>query len=874
MAKNDEVKVTVKVFNQDFNKGMQEMKNESSKLKREFQLQEEQMKNTGTETEKLQAKVEYLAKQHQLASRKVDETREQYEKIKTQFGENSKAADDMLKKLNYAQIEESKLANQLYDTNKAMDQQGKRAEELGDKLSNAADKMGSAGQNLTAGITLPILGVGVAALTSAGEVEAATNRIQASLGLTEKGAENLGEVAHQLWLNGFGEDMNEASEAVATVFKNMRTVGVDELEEITNYAFTLADAFGAEIPESTKTANQLIQTFGIDAKTAFDLMTTGFQNGLDFSGEFLSTLNEYASQFSALGFSAQEMYGVLQAGAESGAFNLDKVGDAVKEFNIRIKDGSKATSDSMGSLSKDTQKLWQDFLQGKATGAETMQAIIGELSSMDDKVKAGQIGVGLFGTQWEDLEADVVAAMDTSNYHVEEFTGATKEASDQLQDNFGTRIRKSLRGLQDALQPIGEILLDIVESALPKIQKMSEAFSNLSPMVQKVILVIAGIAAAIGPLLMIIGMLISSITTIVGALAPLIASITQAGGVMALLTNPITLVIAAVLALIAIFVALYKNNEDFRNKVNEIWAQIQANFQIALAFIMGIVQTVMTAVMAFFSSVLSDIRSFWDENGAQIISLVQNYFGMVWSYIEMVMGVIKGIFQAVWPIITGGVQVAWALIKVSIQNAIDIILGVIQFFLKIFKGDWKGAFDTIKETAKKIMDNIISTFKNIDLVQIGKDIINGLINGIDSMKGAVKKMVSKLADSIPQWAKDVLGIHSPSRVMIEVGEDTGEGAIVGLERKVAEAKRIAAEFAQSFIPETSVTSKSNYSNSVSLGKDQVESIQNAFSSALNHLNYQIKGDVFIEGRRAGEVLAPYVRDTNDFNDQRLGVFRR
>src|SRR5690606_13629173 len=101
--------------------------------------------------------------------------------------------------------------------------------------------------------------------------------------------------------------------------------------------------------------------------------------------------------------------------------------------------------------------------------------------------------------------------------------------------------------------------------------------------------------------------------------------------------------------------------------------------------------------------------------------------------IETVMGIIKGIFQVVWPVITGIVKYAWESIKTFVQNGIDLVLGIIQTVLKILQGDWKGAWDSIKKTAQTIWDNIEDFFENVDLVQIGKDIIQGLIKGISSM---------------------------------------------------------------------------------------------------------------------------------------------
>ncbi|WP_342550959.1 phage tail tape measure protein [Lysinibacillus sp. FSL M8-0216] len=70
--------------------------------------------------------------------------------------------------------------------------------------------------------------------------------------------------------------------------------------------------------------------------------------------------------------------------------------------------------------------------------------------------------------------------------------------------------------------------------------------------------------------------------------------------------------------------------------------------------------------------------------------------------------------------------------------------------------------------------------KKVNLVQIGKDIINGLAKGIGDMKDAVKKKIEDIAKSIPEWAKKILDIRSPSRVMRQIGLWTGEGLVIGL----------------------------------------------------------------------------------------------
>lgn len=242
--------------------------------------------------------------------------------------------------------------------------------------------------------------------------------------------------------------------------------------------------------------------------------------------------------------------------------------------------------------------------------------------------------------------------------------------------------------------------------------------------------------------------------------------------------------------------------EVFKNKNAELWDKISEKYSNVtetiketvsknFGFVKDTVEKVIKEIMNFVGPQLEKFKAFWDENGEAIMKLVKTYFNMIWEDIKMVMGLIQGVFQVVWPIISGVVKVAWELIKATVGTAIDLVLGIIQTTMKLIQGDWEGAWNTIKETVEKIWGNIKGFFQGVDLVQIGKDIIGGLIKGIGSMADSVVEKVKSLADSIPNWMKKVLGIKSPSRVMMEVGKWTGQGLADGIDStKAANEKAV------------------------------------------------------------------------------------
>lgn len=152
MAKNNnETTVTFKVFNKQFKDGLKENTEEMKKLRQEGKLNQEQLKLTGSESEKFASTLENLQKQHELSKQKTEATKKALAEAKTLYGENSTAVSEMEKNLRSAQISEQNLANRVEQTTQKL-AEAKNAEsdrakslvELKDKqldLESSAEKL-------------------------------------------------------------------------------------------------------------------------------------------------------------------------------------------------------------------------------------------------------------------------------------------------------------------------------------------------------------------------------------------------------------------------------------------------------------------------------------------------------------------------------------------------------------------------------------------------------------------------------------------------------------------------------------------------------------------------------------------------------------
>jgi phage-related minor tail protein len=161
----------------------------------------------------------------------------------------------------------------------------------------------------------------------------------------------------------------------------------------------------------------------------------------------------------------------------------------------------------------------------------------------------------------------------------------------------------------------------------------------------------------------------------------------------------------------------------------------------------------------------------------------------------------------------------WDTIKakaVEIWGSISSWLSQIWQSLKTKAGEtWEGMKNTIsqklesaKSKVREIWNSIVNFLKSIDLVQIGKNIIQGLINGLGSLKDRALAKAAEIANGIKSRIKSALGIHSPSRVMMELGEYTGEGFVLGLQSAIRDIQRVSDQFstATTTIPMTATTS--------------------------------------------------------------------
>lgn len=452
---------------------------------------------------------------------------------------------------------------------------GKVDPSLGSAVKEAEKQAGSLGNKLKTVLPAAAAAAGVAIAKAFAEAikwgdkfNESMNQLSASTGTYGADLEKLKGVALDVYGDNFGDSVEDVTSTLATLVQQTDLEG-EALESAAKSGLMLRDTFGYDIAESTRTADTLMRNFGISAEEAYGLMATGAQNGADKSGELLDTLNEYSSQYAALGMTADEFTQSLIAGAESGAWSIDKVGDAVKEFNLRAKDGSETTVAAFETLGLNADEMQAKFASGGQSAHDAFFQVVGALNSIEDPIARNNAAVNLFGTQFEDLQANVLPALSSINGAAIDSKGALEGIANVRYDSIGSALQGAARQveagvlpifsdaaskMQEGMAQVGQLaspaLMNFINEIGPPLQSMFDAITPaLTSIAQTVLPPLLNMMSAIMPVIIQIANIVGGVlVTAFQILSPIIAVVADifsgiATIVEGLVTGPLSAIV-------------------------------------------------------------------------------------------------------------------------------------------------------------------------------------------------------------------------------------------------------------------------------------------------------------------------------------------
>ena len=259
-----------------------------------------------------------------------------------------------------------------------------------------------------------------------------------------------------------------------------------------------------------------------------------------------------------------------------------------------------------------------------------------------------------------------------------------------------------------------------------------------------------------------------------------------------------------------------------QEQLNGLVEKMDSTPAAELSTAMSTLWTTMQPVLGVVAELLTKIAEWVQKNPELTAGLAALVIGI---------GLLIGVFTILSPIVTAliglsgtlgvtiGAMVSPILIAIAVIAAI-IAIGVLlyknwdtivawakklgQSISDSFSKMWKAATEylgNLLSDVKRIWGNVMSFFSGIDLKQIGKNIFQGLIDGIKSMGTKVANAARDVANGIGKTVSKILKLGSPSKLMIEKGEFTGEGLAIGLKNSMGQLKNMSSEMAKAAIPE-------------------------------------------------------------------------
>ncbi|QAT63017.1 phage tail tape measure protein [Acidilutibacter cellobiosedens] len=572
-----------------FQNGIASLNREMRVLYSQFKASTAALGEHGKGLEGLKLKSDSLTKQTDIQKQRVEALDAAHKKSVETKGQDAKATKDLEIKLNNAKAKLSSMEQDLKNVNKEIETQssswyklGQALEPIGNKMQDIGKGMESVGKDLTKTVTLPIAGIGAAAIKIGMDFEESMSKVKAMSGATgeemvllEQAARDAGastsksakDAADALGFMALaGWDSTTSMEALMPVLRLSEAGNID-LAKASSLVTDSMSAMGLTTQELPGYLNIVAQTArssntDIDQMAEAYLKVGGTLRGLgvplEESALALGLLANSGIKGSEAGTALNAVMTNLTAPTGRAKQALEELSFSAFDSEGNFKGLENVLFDLKDKLAGMTEEQRNTYL-AMIGGKEHVKDLNALLNGLDDS--------------YDDLTASI-----------KESDGALEDVAKTMQDNN----KGSLTALKSAIEELGLKIYDVLKPSIANIIEAIQGFidklNSLSPAQQETIVKLGLLVAAIGPALLIFGKIITVVGSAITAFSTISTAVAGAGGAIAALTGPIGIAIAAITAIIGIGVTLYMNWDTIKEKagllketISEKWNDIKEN---------------------------------------------------------------------------------------------------------------------------------------------------------------------------------------------------------------------------------------------------------------------------------------------------------
>ena len=552
-------------------------------------------------------------------------------------------------------------------------------------LKKVGEGISSVGKKLTAGLTLPIAGIAVASTKTAGDFESAMNQVSAISGATGKDLQSLEDLAKDM---GATTKFSASESAEALTYMGMAGWKTEDMLSGLPGILNLASAGGTDLATTSDIVTDGLTAMGLTAKDTdkfVDIMAStcsSANTNIELMGETLKYVGPVAGSLGiemddlsvAIGLMGNAGLKGSNAGVtlRAGLANLVKptkeMSKAMKKYGVELITNKDGSVDLMGTMTN-------------------LRTVLGEL----DQTTQAQALSTIFGKEAMSGWASIVNASESDFNKLTEAIANSDGVAQSMSDTMMQGMNGALTEMKSALEgvaiTIGERLTPFIEKLADGISKVCEWFNNLSPVTQTIIMVIAGLVACIGPLLILVGSgisLFANLSIVAGGLGITVSVLV---GAFSSVIGVVVAVVGAIAGFIAIIVNAYKENETFRNTVNDVFNNVKS-----------IISNVMSVIKDVISMTWSVIKTVWNNGLKQILQLVLTTLATMAN---------------------------------NFTSRLNTITSIVKTAISLIKAVFSGDFKSVGNTVNNILQNIVNAFNN--KMEQARSKVNSAIQKIKSI---------------------------------------------------------------------------------------------------------------------------------------------
>ena len=603
-------------------------------------------------------------------------TSDQLEIALNKIGKEALGADVDINKFK-STLDSVKSGNSLNQVKSELQEISPKAKVAEDSLDDMADSI-NGGNMMEAGEIISSVGdkiveLGNHAKDTALEFQTSFGAIAANTNLSKAEMESLKGVATDVFKSGVTDSIDEATQATILMKSTFQDLNNEDLSKITEQVVALSKRTGTEYSENIKAADYLMKAFGVSNEEAFDMIASGYKNGLNASHDFTDTIVEYSGTVKEAGYSQQEFFSMLNSGLKNGVRNTDLIADSMVEFSKKLAAGD--YEEMISGMSAETQNMFNEYKNGNATVSDVMSSVQEEMKKMSPAEQQKLLTV--LGSQFEDIGVKGFLGLNKVNDGFKNVEGAMDSATKK---DPAQKWQSSWNELSASLSEVGTDILNSLQPLMDFLADMAKAFTDLPEPVKLFIEVVMGLIA------------------VFTLLIPVITALAVAQTALDIALAPFLLIVLTVIAVIALLVVVIMN-----------WGSI-------VDWLKGVWDGFVGWLGGLWDGMKEMAGNVWNGMKDTISNVCQSIADFVSGIWQGIKDTTSNIWQGIKDFMSG----IWDGIKNMVSNAVDgvknTISNVWDGIKNITKSAWEGVKSMITtpiEAAKNIVSGIVDKIKGL-----------------------------------------------------------------------------------------------------------------------------------------------------------------